>query len=64
MPVRDLQHWKSLARYLAWTVVATLGAWLVGHHLFAASPIALRLAMGGVVLAAVYGAVNWKKLKP
>ena len=54
---------KSLARYLAWTVVATLGAWLVGHHLFADSPIALRLAMGGVVLAAVYGAVNWKKLK-
>src|SRR4029078_7708077 len=33
VPVRNLQHWKSLARYLAWTVVATLGAWLVGHHL-------------------------------
>jgi O-antigen/teichoic acid export membrane protein len=63
VPVRNLQHWKSLARYLAWTLVATLGAWLVGHHLFADSPIILRLAMGAVVLAVVYGAVNWKNLK-
>jgi O-antigen/teichoic acid export membrane protein len=63
VPVRNLQHWKSLARYLAWTVVATLGAWLVGHHLFADSPSVVRLAMGAGVLAAVYGAVHWKTLK-
>jgi O-antigen/teichoic acid export membrane protein len=63
VPVRSLQHWRSLARCLAWTVVATIGAWLVGHELFADSPIILRLAMGGLVLAAVYGAVNWKNLK-
>jgi O-antigen/teichoic acid export membrane protein len=63
VPVRNLQHWASLARHLAWTVIATLGAWLVGHHLFAGSPIIVRLAMGGAALAAVYGAVNWRNLK-
>ena len=63
VPVRHLQHWKAIGGYLAWTVVATLGAWLAGHHLFADSPVVVRLAMGGAVRAAVYGAVNWKKLK-
>jgi O-antigen/teichoic acid export membrane protein len=63
VPVREQQHWASLARHLAWAVIATLGAWLVGHHLFAGSPIIVRLAMGGAVLAAVYGAVNWKQLR-
>ena len=63
VPVAKQQHWASLARHLGWTVIATLGAWLVGHHLFAGSPIMLRLAMGGAVLAAVYGLVNWKRLR-
>jgi len=61
--VKDQQHWRSLARHLAWAVIATLGAWLVAHHLFAGSPIIVRLAMGGAVLAAVYGLVNWKRLR-
>ena len=38
---------ESSRAHLAWTVIATLGAWLVGHHLFADSPIIVRLAMGG-----------------
>jgi O-antigen/teichoic acid export membrane protein len=63
VPVRSQQHWASLARHLAWTVIATLGAWLAGHHLFADSPIIVRLAMGGAVLAAVYGPMNWKHLR-
>jgi hypothetical protein len=63
VPVREQQHWASLARHLLWSVIATLGAWLVAHHLFAGSPIAVRLAMGGAVLAAVYGAVNWRRLR-
>jgi hypothetical protein len=61
--VRDQQHWASLARHLGWAAIATLGAWLVGHHLFAGSPIIVRLAMGGAMLAAVYGLVNWKHLR-
>ena len=63
VPVKDQQHWASLARHLGWTVLATAGAWLVGHHLFAATPIIVRLAMGAAVLAAVYGLVNWKRLR-
>jgi hypothetical protein len=63
VPVRAQQHWRSLARHLGWTAIATLGAWLVAHHLFAGSPIIVRLAMGAAVLAAVYAPVNWKHLR-
>jgi len=63
VPVRAQQHWASLARHLGWTAIATLGAWLVAHHLFAGSPIIVRLAMGAAVLAAVYAPVNWKHLR-
>ncbi|HET7670582.1 MAG TPA: oligosaccharide flippase family protein, partial [Burkholderiales bacterium] len=64
VPVREQQHWRALGRYLAWAVLATLAAWLVGDKLFAASSIVVQLAMAGVVLALVYGAGNWKRLKP
>jgi O-antigen/teichoic acid export membrane protein len=63
VPVREQQHWRALARYLIWAVLATLAAWLVGDKLFAASPIVVQLAMAAIVLAVVYGAANWKRMR-
>jgi O-antigen/teichoic acid export membrane protein len=58
--VRDQQHWASLGRCFAWAAAATLAAWLTLHYLFAGSPHAVRLVIGAAVLAAVYGAANWR----
>ena len=64
VPVREQQHWGALLRYLAWAGLATLAAWLVGDKLFASSHVVVQLAMAGIVLAVVYGAANWRQMRP
>jgi len=60
VPVRGQQHWASLGRHFAWTGAATFVAWLTVHYAFAGAPLVVRLAIGAAVLAAVYGATNWR----
>jgi O-antigen/teichoic acid export membrane protein len=60
IPVRRQQHWAHLARHLAWTVLATAAAWWAVHSLDLDS-VVVRLALGALVLAAVYVPVNYRR---
>ena len=62
VPVRAQQHWRLLARYLAWTAAATLLASLLVHWLFAGSPHIVRLAAGAVAMVLLYAPFNLRRL--
>jgi O-antigen/teichoic acid export membrane protein len=54
VPLRELQHWRALARTLAEAAGCGLLAWLVAHHFLGdAMPLA-RLAAGTAVLGLSY----------
>src|SRR5262249_20150587 len=58
LPLRRLQDWRILGERLLFAVVAgALAGSLVAHY-FAASVTIVRLAVGGVVVAAGYAAVG------
>lgn len=57
LPLRQLQDWRSLALLIAFSAVAGVLAWAITAHYFAASAPILRLLLGGLVLAAAYGAL-------
>ena len=61
VPVRSLQHWRSLARSLVCTAAATALAWLAVHWLFAASPHLVRLAAGASLIALLYAPFNLRR---
>jgi len=61
VPVRAQQHWRELARYLAWTAVSALVAWFAVHWLFADMPLIVRLAIGFAVMALVYAPANFRR---
>ena len=57
IPVRRLQDWSSLAWLLWCSAFAALIAWSVVGYLPATSKPVLRVAVGGVLLAATYVAL-------
>ncbi len=58
IPFRRLQHWRALAMLMLFSVLAAAFAWGVVDRYFAASGLLVRLAVGGAVLAAAYGAMT------
>jgi O-antigen/teichoic acid export membrane protein len=61
--LRRLQNWRSLAWSLFSSVLAGAAAWLVCERIFEASGAFARAAIGGVVLLAIYAALNFRKLR-
>ena len=61
VPVRAQQHWRTLGRHLACTLLAATGAWLCAHYLFGASPLVVRLAVGAIVMALIYAPLNLRR---
>jgi O-antigen/teichoic acid export membrane protein len=59
--VRRQQHWKHLARYLAWTVLAAAAAWLLVDKLLSESHALLQVAAGAAAMALVYLPVNYRR---
>ena len=59
IPVRRLQHWKHLARYLAWTVLASASAWVLVQQIEMHSIV--RLAAGAAAMALVYLPMNYRR---
>ena len=57
IPLARLQNWRTLGRLLAFAALATLPAWFMVRHYFAASGALVHLAVGGVVLLATYAAL-------
>ena len=61
VPVRAQQHWGILARHLAWTIVAAATAWAFVHAFFDGSPLVVRLAVGGMLMALIYAPFNFRR---
>jgi O-antigen/teichoic acid export membrane protein len=61
VPIREQQHWGTLARHLLWTIFAGACAWLAVHELLAHAPLIVRLLAGATVGAAIYAPFNLRK---
>jgi O-antigen/teichoic acid export membrane protein len=57
VPVRRLQDWRTLGRLVAYAILAAAFSWWIVSHYLAASSAFLKLAFGGVFLAAAYAAL-------
>jgi len=59
--VREQQHWRHLARYLAWTAGVGAIAWMFVNHFLSEAHAIVRLAAGAAVMAAIYLPVNFRR---
>lgn len=57
IPFRRLQHWRALGMLMLFSALAAAFAWVVVDRYFAAGGLLVRLAVGGALLAAAYGAM-------
>jgi O-antigen/teichoic acid export membrane protein len=55
LPIAQLQSWRALFEPLLYAIVAALAAWMVTRQYVDSDAGLLRLLLGGIVLAAVYG---------
>lgn len=61
IPVRRQQHWGHLARYLGWTLLTGLAAWVFVNEVLADYRPILRIMAGAVVMAVIYLPVNYRR---
>jgi len=61
--VRHQQHWASLARVAAASVLATALAWLAVHELAPQASHFARLVAGAALLGACYAALTFRRLR-
>jgi O-antigen/teichoic acid export membrane protein len=58
IPVRRLQQWRALGMLMLFSALAAAFAWGVVDRYFATGGLMVRVAVGGAVLAAAYGALT------
>jgi O-antigen/teichoic acid export membrane protein len=58
VPVRRLQEWRTLGRLVLCSALSAALAWGTVERFFAASGPLVRATMGGLILAAAYGAMH------
>jgi O-antigen/teichoic acid export membrane protein len=63
IPLRKLQHWRTLAWAVGSAALAALIAWLFAWELLGGAPPLVRLAAGSTVLALAYAAMNFRSLR-
>jgi O-antigen/teichoic acid export membrane protein len=57
IPFRRLQQWRALGMLMLFSALAAAFAWGLVDHYFGAGGLLLRVAVGGAVMAATYGAL-------
>ncbi len=57
IPIHRLQNWRALATLMLFSALAAAFAWGVTDRFFAMGGLLVRLAAGGALLAAAYGAM-------
>ncbi len=59
VPIRQLQDWRALGQPVLFSVLAAAFAWALVNRYFAASGPQITATVGGVLLIAAYGTMQW-----